>query len=496
VTVTSPFSKPGEPAMKIGDILRTLDLGSSVAEFDQMIDRHFVMTNAYRGLIEGKADIVAGDKGAGKTTIYRYLQQEYTKIPQLRKVEVVSGFNPAGNPVFRRLIQPKPYTEGQYLSFWKAYFLSLVGNWFLKLSDGSYSPNSQKLDAMLDRGGLRTKDDSVETIFSRLSKMFQRFTSPKGASVEFSLNESGLPTLRPNVEFADSDFNEEDDELFDYDAALSLLNNVLDENDITVWILLDRLDEAFTGYPDIELPALRALLRTYLDVLAFDRIGLKLFVRKDLFRKIVRGGFVNLTHITARKIEIIWDREDLFALLCRRIKASDEFLYHLSLEKPTDEEVFAKVFSEKLSPRKLTWRWMLEQIKDGSGFVAPRNLVDLVNLAIEEQTRVESRTPREYRGDIPIIEFDALRRALLRLSKTRVEDTLLAEATNDVAVLIEGFRGRKVEQNSNTIAEIFGVLPSQAKEFAEVLINIGFFERRDENYRVPVLYRYGLAMKE
>jgi hypothetical protein len=483
--------------MRIEDILRTLDLGSSVAEFDQMIDRHFFVTNAYKGLIEGKADIVAGDKGAGKTTIYRYLQHQYTKIPQLRNVEVISGFNPSGNPVFRRLIQPKPYSEGQYLSFWKAYLLSLTGNWFLKICDGSYNAIMQKLDTTLVRGGLRSKDDSVETIFSRLSKLFRRITSPKGASVEFSINESGMPTLKPNVEFADSDFNEGDiDESFDYDAALSLLNTALEENDITVWVLLDRLDEAFTGYPDIELPALRALLRAYLDLLAFDRIGLKLFVRKDLFRRIIRGGFVNFTHITARKIEIIWDQEDLFALLCRRIKARDEFLHRLSLENPTDQEVFTKVFSEKLSPRKLTWRWILEQIKDGSGFVAPRNLVDFVNLAIEEQTRVESRAPREYRADIPLIEFDSLRRALLRLSKRRVEDTLLAEATNDVAVLIEGFRGRKAEQSSDTIAEVFGVLPSQAKEFAEVLINIGFFERRDENYRVPALYRYGLEMKE
>jgi hypothetical protein len=77
----------------------------------------------------------------------------------------------------------------------------------------------------------------------------------------------------------------------------------------------------------------------------------------------------------------------------------------------------------------------------------------------------------------------------------RVEDTLLAEATNDVSVLIEGFRGGKAEQSSETIAEVFGVSPSQAKEFAEVLINIGFFERSDEKYKVPLLYRYGLEMK-
>src|SRR5262249_40383539 len=161
-----------------------------------------------------------------------------------------------------------------------------------------------------------------------------------------------------------------------------------------------------------------------------------------------------------------------------------------------DREVFAKVFSEKLNSRKSTWKWVLEQLKDGSGFVAPRNLVDLVILAIEEQMRGESRAPRDYRAEIPIVEFDSLTRALMRLSKTRVEDTLLAEATKDVAVLIEGFRGRKTEHSDVTIAEIFGVLPSQAKEFAEVLINIAFFERRDERYKVPALYRYGLEMND
>ena len=482
--------------MKIEEILRTLDLGSSVAEFDRMIDRHFVMTNAYQSLIEGKSDIIAGDKGAGKTTIYRYLQQQYTKIPQLNKVEVVSGFNPSGTPIFSRLIQPTPYSEAQYLSFWKAYLLSLVGNWLLQICDGSYSASTQKLDTMLVKRELRSKDDSVDTIFSRLSNMFRRFTNPKGAGVDISINEFGMPSLMPKIEFEDTEIEiDGESELFDYDAALSLLNNALEDNDITVWILLDRLDEAFVGYPDIELPALRALLRTYLDLHAFDRIGLKLFVRKDLFRNIIRGGFVNLTHITARKIEIIWDQEDLFALLCRRIKASDEFLHHLSLAEATDNEVFAKVFSEKLSPRKSTWKWLLDQIKDGSSFVSPRNLIDVVNLAVEEQTRVESRTPREYHADISIIEVASLKRALLRLSKTRVEDTLIAEATNDVAVLIQGFRGGKAEQSSDTIAQLFGVSQSRAKELAEVLINIGFFERNNEKYKVPPLYRYGLEMK-
>lgn len=39
----------------------------------------------------------------------------------------------------------------------------------------------------------------------------------------------------------------------------------------------DRLDEAFVGFFEVELPVLRALFRTYLNLLAFKQLKLKLF---------------------------------------------------------------------------------------------------------------------------------------------------------------------------------------------------------------------------
>src|SRR5580658_5384871 len=117
-------------------------------------------------------------------------------------------------------------------------------------------------------------------------------------------------------------------------------NAVMDEVDLTVWVVLDRLDEAFQGFPDVEIPALRALLRTYLDLLAYPRIRLKLFVRNDLFRKVIQGGFVNLTHVNSRKIEIVWEEEDLLNLLSRRVRDSREFVREANLVGLTDKDIF------------------------------------------------------------------------------------------------------------------------------------------------------------
>jgi ABC-type amino acid transport substrate-binding protein len=55
-------------------LLQNLDLGNSVAEFDDALETYFVETESFRALVSGKVDVVAGDKGTGKTDLYRVLQ--------------------------------------------------------------------------------------------------------------------------------------------------------------------------------------------------------------------------------------------------------------------------------------------------------------------------------------------------------------------------------------------------------------------------------------
>jgi len=74
--------------MEVKALLRQLDFGNSVAEFDEALDRYFVETEAFRALRFDRADLIAGDEGTGKTALYRVFKQRYTSIPELKKVEV------------------------------------------------------------------------------------------------------------------------------------------------------------------------------------------------------------------------------------------------------------------------------------------------------------------------------------------------------------------------------------------------------------------------
>ena len=485
--------------MKTVDVVRKLHLGNSVAEFDQELEKYFVETEPFRALVEGRADVIAGDKGTGKTALYRILRKRYGSIDQLRNVEVVAAFNPSGNPVFQRLAQQEILTEAQYVTVWKAYVLSLVGNWLLTVYEkDDRTEHMQKLHDLLERTGLRASDDTPATVFSRIINTITRLF-PDTAEVTMTLSETGIPIVVPKIGFAKADVSQKQPREVPHEQALRLLNDALDDAELEVWVVLDRLDEAFQGFPATETPALRALLRTYLDLLEFANVRLKLFVRRDLFRKITHSGFVNLTHVNARKIEIIWDEEDLMNLLCSRIReASSTLLADIGAEGASDEELFGSIFPGKVDDaerKPTTWRWIMARIRDGNDVKPPRNLIDLVSKAREAQLRREERSGRDFVRGQELIEPDSIRRALRRLSEERVEDTLLAEA-GELSGLIEKFRDGKAEHNEQSIAAQLKINEPEVKAAVKPLVELGVLETVGASYKIPMLYRDGLGVTQ
>jgi hypothetical protein len=478
--------------LKVKDILTDLDLGSSVAEHDAELERYFVETETFRALIGGRVDVIAGDKGTGKSALYRILSQRRNSLTELADIEVVSAFNPTGTPVFQRLAEGDVLSEAQYIKIWKAYFLALAGNWILEIADGDHTPDMARLHEVLTEADLRTSDDTPGGVFSKIMAGIRRALGVKSA--EGSAKLWGAE-LSGKLEFAVDTVTSGQSQL-DHDESLRILERVLGEMDTKIWLTLDRLDEAFQGRPALEYSALRALFRAYLDLQEFDRLKLKLFVRKDLFGRIISGGFVNLTHVNARKIEIVWDAADLRSLLFKRVMENAKFVKHLQLsENQEEEEVFSALFPEKVEPgskRPVTWKWILSRIEDGNQIRPPRNLVDLVLKSREAQLRREDRAPREYVIGTPVITGEAIKAGHEALSSERVEDTLLAES-GEYAAIIERFRNGKAEHNSETLQAIIG---DDYENKVDYLRSIGFLGDPSLNFKIPMLYRRGLGITQ
>jgi hypothetical protein len=160
--------------------------------------------------------------------------------------------------------------------------------------------------------------------------------------------------------------------------------------------------------------------------------------------------------------------------------------------------VFARIFPEQVDVGKrksLTWSWIMSRIRDGNNVKPPRNLIDLIAMAREAQLRREDRDPRKLDNDTVVIESDSIRKAQSRLSEMRVQDTLLAEA-GPAASLIEKFREGKAEHSEGSLAGLLGIAPEQTKSVVKPLVEFGFLEELKDTYKVPMLYRDGLAITQ
>ncbi len=74
---------------------------------------------------------------------------------------------------------------------------ALVGNWVLELYDDAWTDEMFKLDEVLKSVGLRSHDDTPNTVFSQIVNLFRRITNPKSADVTMTLTPDGLQSLCP-----------------------------------------------------------------------------------------------------------------------------------------------------------------------------------------------------------------------------------------------------------------------------------------------------------
>jgi hypothetical protein len=478
--------------------LNSVKLGKSVAEKDERLDDTFVETTAFQNVIRNDYDIIEGDKGAGKTALFVRLlsPQAYDQRPS--DAIVVRGCNVKGEPFFQQLVVGEALSEEQYVRFWKGYIIARAGNWLLKKNKYSRTSRSSlyKLEQML-RGlqlysDIASKDDMVDArdIFDRVLKHIGNLFRWKSIGVDVEVTAEGL-SFSPKVELATSDPIQKDISIHN---ALALLSQCLAEMGKSVWVAIDRLDEAFQGFPDAEIPLLRALFRTYRDLDEYENITLKIFVRRDLFAKIMKDGFVNLTHINSSKITLEWEDEDLKTLICNRIRQNSELCELFAICKENNDAVIERVFPSTMTGEaggESVWPWIMRRICDGNGAKPPRNLIDLVRFAFDQQIKRDSRKVRDVKSLAFIVEEDSLIEAAKKLSEQRLDDTLFAESPQETQA-IKLFHGSGAVHNKKSISEVMNCSFQKVDGQIERLVFMGFLQERGSYYSIPYLYRAGL----
>lgn len=293
-----------------------------------------------------------------------------------------------------------------------------------------------------------------------------------------------------------------------------------------VFVAYDELDTLARGRWDVVRAATQGLVGLWAShTRRWRRLRGKVFLRTDLYERAAGFGGADFAKLAGNRAELAWSDRHLYAMLVRRLANSDDGLREycavkLRLEEDTALGWFpvlgmasdARQLVERMvgpfmgaNERKgLSFRWLLDHIRDGRGQALPRPLVRLIEAAadIQRQGAAFPRWPR-------LLEPRALRRALDKVSEEHVGSALdewpwLAGLKRRLAPNREvPWERREIErQLSDEWDKPWYDEPTirppadSPRELIDYLVEVGVFRARsDGRIDAPDLFLAGLGLK-
>jgi hypothetical protein len=485
-------------------LLQTLQVGAPIAEDDNLLYESRVETSVFSDLIGDKFDIIRGTKGSGKSALYQLVANFLADdLLSDRRTAIIKAVETKGDPVFQQF-QPDfdKFSETDFENFWRIYFISLITSQFIGEERYSHllvgaTKELRAFKKLAREQNFPIKDTGFSivslvgwavSIISRIHKVEASVTpeAPKFA-----------------VEFAPANERQEQGTPMFVAALHERLVALLERSGVRLWIMLDRLDEAFPRRSAVERKALRALLRTT-QAFKSQIIRLKVFLRDDIFDSVTDddSGFVALSHVMSRCSPTLeWTRDQILMLVTNRIFSSETLRAHFNVDRKRlrrDEiyrtNAFYKIFPSRLRPgsrQSSTLDWIYKHCEDGNGVVTPRDVIDLITGAKHKQWDML----QTHRGGTidGLLSPQAILQGHVDMSKKKRETYLKAEFKHFWPV-IKRFENQKAEHDDQSLRALLG------KDYCQVqdLRSIGFLKENPvaETYSVPFLYRSGLDMRQ
>lgn len=482
------------------DLIQKVTFGESIAELEaQKLKDYFLKTEFWKLIRNGTNDIVYGAKGSGKSALYTSITND---IDSLFDEGILVSFaeNPTGNTAFSNLKNDPPTTETEFVRLWKLYFLVITARVF-----DDYGINDKyavKVRQILTDCDLIPAQNKLSSFLKVCFDFMRSFKNGKEISTtaEFDLLTGMYVGQKFSLSFGEPSKNDFEKGLVSIEYVYDLLEKSLIENNVKLWIIIDRLDVAFTESEELEANALRALFKAYLDFSQYLEIKIKIFLRDDIWQKITSEGFREASHITKFQ-NLQWTKESLLNLLIRRILDNRELVEFMEINKENvlsdiskQEGLFYRLFPKQVdvgAKKSSTLDWILSRTRDGKGINAPRELIQLLNHArIIESKKLENGI--NDLTDELIISRQSLKEAVNEVSKQRTEQTIYAEFP-DLKNYMEALRGDKAEHTVQTLSSKWSKSKEETAIIAKKLEKIGFFELRGEilnpKYKIPFMYR-------
>lgn len=475
-------------------LLRDLELGSIVAEQDELLSRCFIKHSVLSELVYDRKDVILGSKGAGKSALWKELKDNQKDYERISDVHLHLITNPSGDPEFRDIlsaINKEEFPDPEELRVaWRLYFLAQFWRASKPLLDNQWSQLGLT-DEMKRYGIISNEEDDFKFMFAYALAKARALKNieinwTKGIALEFDeakLRAGGSASAIP------------------FNRLINDINNALEAVGKRIWLILDRLDEIVLGDEERENLVLKGLLLAFRDVCDFRNARVKIFLRDDVYSRVTSiGHFPALTHVRSKAAgPIKWELEDLLHLVVRRLLINPGVLELLKRQNETTQstqerrEIYYQLFPSKVDKGRSSegFKWITDRIADANGVATPRDLLSVVEAARQFQIEQIERESLHLPGNQFFTE-ETLRKSVRKVSEDNLSTRIFAEYP-DLRNPILSFSGSKADHNDDTLQNILG---EQWEDLLLRLQRVGFLSKRTRKgipvWTIPFFYSYAL----
>ncbi len=447
--------------------LAELRLGAEDAERDDLLEETFVPRQNLASILDQHRSIVVGDRGAGKSAIFRKLSARQGEVQ-------IFPVTNAGD-----LLQKITGTAQDADTLRAAWLVVVTAVLAGALPESAPKKLRQEGVKLRSAVGLPTCP------VSRFRKASRAVAGPfRGTTLSFAVGPVNLDVQLPAGGRASG-------ATVNVELFLQELQGLLNKTNRHVMVLFDRIDELFKYDRPRQEAVIQGLLQMEGHVSMLDGIALVVFLRTDLFELY---DIQEKNKLISRRLLLEWSEEDWLQVLVRRVLANEQLDWVAERLRLPDGGIETRPALSALFPAEIEGRpldrWLVDSVRNGNGDVSPRLAVLLLHLARDYSAR-----QAESIDGLPLFTADVVARAM-----TEVSELSFSEVVTDFKVassfVLNCRAGKRTTFTLAEVEKLFDPSEGTISEQVRLLERLGFLERivveTDEGaqprFRIPELY--------
>ncbi|RLC10592.1 MAG: hypothetical protein DRI57_20145 [Deltaproteobacteria bacterium] len=267
---------------------------------------------------------------------------------------------------------------------------------------------------------------------------------------------------------------------------LKAIQKLMTERDEKIIFQIDGLEDHFQNVRNdpAEQTAIRALCQSVtetLQELPDNRIGLIIFIRKDIVRSAIKQNFGQF-EARYKAFELKWDWEAAIRLVLWLLNDA-ELKNYVDIELPPERRL-EKLWGLKLgkpgSREAYTLNWIIAALSDFNGQIQARDIVRLIRFASGNALELKKYPDR-------LLPPAAVRNALDPCSEKKIE-----EIKQEITILEDIFRKLENAPEQDRQVPFDKDILKITQDEIEILKNMGIVTLHNGKYYMPEIIRRGL----